>query len=181
MIRDVIPILQTERLILRAFKPTDLDDYAALCASPDVAEFTGGNTRTLIEIWNSMAEASGQWVLRDYGLFAVEHFGRIIGIAGVVYPMDWPEPSIAYSLHPSVWGRGLATDAVCAVRDWAFVERRFDYLASFILPGNARSIRVAEKLGALKEGTVELRGKVVERWVYRRASLDIVSGRPLSA
>jgi RimJ/RimL family protein N-acetyltransferase len=83
-------------------------------------------------------------------------------------PPEWPEPELDYSLDQPFWGRGLATEAARAARDWAFATLDFDRLASFIRPDNARSIRVAEKLGASREGMVDLRGSQAEWWVHRR-------------
>jgi RimJ/RimL family protein N-acetyltransferase len=53
-----------------------------------------------------------------------------------------------------------------AARGWAFATHGFARLASFIRPDNARSIRVAEKLGAVREGMVDLRGSPAECWVH---------------
>ena len=81
--------------------------------------------------------------------------------------MDWPEPELAYSLDQPFWGRGLAGEAARTARDWAFVQLGFSRLASFIMPNNARSIRVAEKLGAVREGMIGLRELQAELWVHR--------------
>lgn len=85
----------------------------------------------------------------------------------MLHPADWPEPELAWGLASAFWGRGLATKAVQAVRDWAFGQFGFARLASFILPENIRSRRVAEKLGAAREGTVTLRGFTADVWVHR--------------
>jgi RimJ/RimL family protein N-acetyltransferase len=113
-----------------------------------------------------MERVLGQWPMRGYGMYAVEVDGRCAGWAGVLYPLEWPEPELSYSLDQPFWGRGLATEAARAVRDWAFATLGFTRLASFIRPDNARSIRVAEKLGAVREGTVELRGFQADWWVH---------------
>ena len=94
--------------------------------------------------------------------------GRFAGWAGVLHPLEWPEPELAYSLDQPILGpwhrhRGGARRArlgLCAAR----LSTR---LASFIRPDNARSMRVAEKLGAVREGMVELRGSQAEWWVHR--------------
>ena len=128
-------------------------------ANPEVRRFlAAGNPLSRAETWALMERALGQWPLRGYGLFAIETDGRCAGWAGVLYPLGWPEPELAYSLDQPFWGRGLATEAAGAARDWAFATHGFARLASFIRPGNARSIRVAQKLGAVREGMVELQG-----------------------
>ena len=84
----------------------------------------------------------------------------------MLHPAEWPEAELSYSLARDFWGRGIATEAVRAARDWAFANRGFSRLASFILPDNARSIRVAEKLGAVRESMVSLRGLEAQWWVH---------------
>src|SRR6185437_7379906 len=113
-----------------------------------------------------MTMAVGQWGLRGYGFFAVEAEGRFAGRIGVLHPLEWPEPELAYALEAPFRGRGLASEAEGAVRDWAFARFGWGRLASFILPANERSAGVAARLGAVKQGTVELRGFVAARWVH---------------
>ncbi len=164
-----IPSLRTDRLVLRAFRAADIDAWSAMEADPEVRRYRGNNPRTREQAWAAMETGLGQWALRGYGPFALElaKDGRFVGAAGVNYPAEWPEPEIAYSLAREFWGQGLAAEAARAVREWAFARHGFTRLASFILPGNARSIRVAEKLGAIREGMVELRGSQAEWWVHR--------------
>ncbi len=162
-----IPTLRTERLVLRAFRAADLDALAAMGANAEVRRFLGGNLLSRTESWGLMERVLGQWALRGYGLFAVEADGRCAGWTGILHPMEWPEPELAYSLDQPFWGRGLASEAARTARDWAFAQLGFSRLASFIMPNNARSIRVAEKLGAVREGMVGLREFQAELWVHR--------------
>jgi RimJ/RimL family protein N-acetyltransferase len=163
-----IPTLRTERLVLRAFRASDIDAWAAMEADPEVRRYRGNNPRTRAEAWTTMEAALGQWALRGYGLFAIDQASqdRFTGFAGVLHPADWPEAELAYSLARESWGQGFAIESARAARDWAFARHGFARLASFILQDNARSIRVAKKLGAVHEDTVELRGFQAECWVH---------------
>jgi RimJ/RimL family protein N-acetyltransferase len=163
-----IPTLRTERLTLRAFRATDLDALAAMQANPEVRQYLGGNLLSRGETWSLMERILGQWALRGYGMFAVEVGEHCAGWAGVLHPLEWPEPELAYSLDQPFWGRGIATEAVRAAREWAFMRLDFARLASFIMPANKRSARVAEKLGAVRDGTTTIRGIPVDWWVHRR-------------
>lgn len=164
-----IPELRTERLLLRGFRAGDLDDYAPLRAEPEVARFVGGPL-SREEVWDRMAVMVGQWSLRGYGVFAIAEraSGRVVGHCGILHPADWPEPEIAYTVGPAHWGRGYAAEAARATRAYAFDAYAFPRLVSFIRPDNARSIRVAEKLGAVRGGPVRLRGFDAETWVHAR-------------
>jgi len=163
-----IPTLHTDRLMLRAFRATDLEAVAAMQANPEVRRFLGGNLLSRAESWSLMERVLGQWALRGYGMFAVEVEGRCAGWAGVLHPLEWPEPELAYSLDQPFWGRGIATEAVRAARAWAFARLDVTRLASFIMPENARSARVAQKLGAVRDGTTTIRGFAVDWWVHRK-------------
>lgn len=170
-----IPTLHAARLMLRAFRAADLDGLAAMNADPDVRHFLyAGRAPTREECWMQMAFAIGQWGLRGYGLFAVEVDGRFAGRIGVLHPPEWPEPELAYALNAPYRGQGLATEAVAVVRDWAFAQFGFARMASFILPANVRSAGVAARLGAVKEGTIELRGFVADWWVHRPPGAGVV-------
>jgi RimJ/RimL family protein N-acetyltransferase len=163
-----IPTLRTRRLVLRAFRAADIDAWAAMEADPEVRRYRGNNPRTRGEAWTAAQSGLGQWALRGYGPFVLESAtdGSFVGYAGVNHPADWPEAELAYSLERNSWGHGFAVEATAAVRDWAFAKHGFARLASFILPDNARSIRVVEKLGAIREQTVELRGSQADCWVH---------------
>lgn len=162
-----IPTLRTPRLVLRAIRAADLDAFAALNADPAFRRYLGdGRVLSRDESWAAMESALGQWALRAYGLWVVEADGMFLGRAGILHPADWPEPELAWGLAPAAWGRGFATEAARAARDWAFAEAGLPSLASFILPSNAASQRVAARLGAVRDGTVLIRGLVAERWVH---------------
>ena len=171
-----IPTLQTERLVLRAFRAADWDRFAMMECNPEVRRYRGGNLLSREEAWTSMQILLGQWALRGYGVFALAErsSGRFVGFAGVLHPADWPEPELAYALDEAFWGQGYAVEAAAAARDWAFSHCDMERLASFILPDNTRSVRVAQTLGAVREGTVALRGFVAEWWVHRRPGVGVV-------
>jgi RimJ/RimL family protein N-acetyltransferase len=165
-----IPTLHTARLLLRAFRAADIDAWAAMEADPEVRRYRGNDPRSRAQAWVVMETSIGQWALRGYGVFAVERVadGCFVGIAGILHPADWPEPELSYSLAQAAWGNGFASEAAAAARDWAFHHHGFARLASFILPENTRSVRVAQKLGATRDGSVKLRGFEAEWWVHRR-------------
>ena len=72
-----------------------------------------------------------------------------LGVAGLVMQSVDGEalPEIGYLLHHPWWKKGLATEAACAVRDWAYEVRRYTRLVSLIRPVNSPSRRVAERVG----------------------------------
>ena len=166
--RFEVPTLTTARLLLRAFHGADADAFAAMNADAEFRRFLGdGRVLSADESWGQMAWTLGQWALRGYGMFAVESDGRLVGRVGVLHPAGWPEPELAWGIAPAFWGQGLAVEAAAAARDWAFATCGFQELASFILQENARSVRVAEKLGAVHAGDITVLGLNAQRWVHR--------------
>ena len=169
-----IPTLRTGRLTLRAFRAADLDALATMQANPEVRRFLGGNLLTRAEAWSSMERNLGQWALRGYGMFAVDVDGHCAGWAGVLHPLEWPEPELAYSLdHRS--GGAASPPKRSARRAIGPSRGSMVRLASFIMPDNVRSARVAEKLGAMRDGTTTIRSFAVDWWVHRRAQ-EITKG-----
>jgi RimJ/RimL family protein N-acetyltransferase len=69
------------------------------------------------------------------------------------------EIEVGYLLGRDYWGRGYATEAATAVRDWAFANLDLERLIALILPGNERSAAVARKLGMKPEDKIEIFGK----------------------
>lgn len=157
----MIPELETKRLRLRAFRNEDLDAYAAMCADPDVMRYLGtGATLSRSEAWRSMASFLGHWALRGYGMWALEEkaTGALVGRAGFLNPEGWPGFELGWALGREHWGRGLAIEAARRALDFAFTDLDQPRVISLIRPENAPSIRVAERLGEVRAGEIELMG-----------------------
>jgi len=162
-------VLETERLLMRPFREGDIDDYAALSADPEVMRHLSATGEPLSreDAWRQMAMFVGHWQLRGYGVWAVEEraTGRFAGRIGLHYPEGWPDRELGWALGRSFWGRGLATEGARAALGYAFGRLGWRHVISLIRPGNVRSIRVAERLGAVAVGDVPLRG--MRHHVYR--------------
>jgi RimJ/RimL family protein N-acetyltransferase len=156
-------ILETERLTLRPMTAGDLDDLLAIFGDPGVM--------AAFESAPLDRDATGRWLERNlahqrdhgYGLFAVcpKGSGRLIGDCG----LEWLElageqvAELGYDLRRDRWNRGFATEAACAVRDWAFGTLGLPKLVSLVRVGNAASARVAEKAGMTKVAELEREGR----------------------
>ena len=149
--------VETERLILRPWKNEDFEDYAAYFADADLARFVGGQMDRP-KAWRLMACIIGHRVLRGYGFWATEEkeTGDFTGCVGLWFPEGWPEPEMGYWLMPQKWGKGYATEAGAASRDYAYQKLGFTTLVSYIDPANEASKAVARRLGAHLEKTIPL-------------------------
>ncbi|HYP52908.1 MAG TPA: GNAT family N-acetyltransferase [Pyrinomonadaceae bacterium] len=152
--------LETERLILRAWREDDFDTYERMCADPDVMRYIGGKPLSRLEAWRSMAYMVGHWHLRGYGHWAVEEkaSGRFAGRMGFLNPEGWPGFEAGWSLAREFWGRGYATEGARRMLDYAFDEMNREHVISLIHPDNRASINVAEKMGERVEGRAEVLG-----------------------
>jgi RimJ/RimL family protein N-acetyltransferase len=166
-----VPELRTRRLLLRAFRESDLDPLAAMCADPEVMRYLGdGRTLDRADTWRQMAMFMGHWALRGFGMWAVEEqgTGAWVGRVGLFYPEGWPDREVGWALAREHWGRGLATEAARAVLDHVFGTLGWDRVISLIYRENARSVRVAERLGERYEGQVVVRGHPADVYVVTR-------------
>lgn len=156
-----IPRLTTDRLLLRGLAPDDFEAYAAMMANPEVTRHLGeGRPLTRADAWRQMAMITGHWVLRGFGLWAVEEraTGRFLGRIGCQEPEGFPAFEIGYTLAPEAWGKGYAREGAAAALRYAREVLRHPAITSIIRPANAASIRVATSLGAVAGETVEFFG-----------------------
>jgi RimJ/RimL family protein N-acetyltransferase len=158
------PILTTERLWLRELREDDEDALTAMFADPDVMRWIGaGRVLTRGHARRVIARERDHYAARGWGEWAtVERAsGEMAGLCGLIL---WPaiddreELEVAYLLPVPRRGRGLATEAAVAIRDFGRSIVGRDDLVSLIYPDNAASIRVAEKVGMAYEKDVDLDG-----------------------
>ncbi len=151
----MIPVLQTERLTLRAPTWDDFDAYAAFRGS-DRAKLLGGPF-TRAQAFNQLAEIAGHWTLRGYGRWMVadRQTDQPLGIVGLYYPEDWPEPEIAWSVFQAGEGRGIAHEAALTARTYAYDTLGWTTAISLIDPVNTRSVALAKRMGCVDGETYE--------------------------
>ena len=144
--------LTTERLLLRTWKPQDLEPFASLNSDPRVTKYLAKNMTR--EESDAMAgRITGHFTQHGFGLWAVEVIGQqpfigFVGLANATFPAHFtPCVEIGWRLACEHWGRGYATEAARAALHFAFDQLQLDEVVSFTTVSNARSRRVMEKLG----------------------------------
>lgn len=158
------PTLETERLRLRPWRSDDLDVFAGFMASEE-ARFIGGPL-SREDTWRRVAMLIGHWTLRGFGNWVLEEkaSGAFVGYGGLWYPEGWRDRELMWGLLPAFRGRGYATEAAGRARAYAYAELGWTTIVSYIAPTNLPSRAVAERLGATREGSIELRGAVADVW-----------------
>ena len=164
-------VASTERLILRHFHILDADVLSQVFGDPEVMRFGDGvQTKEWIEQWlhACLERYYRTWGFGPYAV--VKKAGHdVIGYCGLFYFPDingQPEVEIGYRLARAAWGKGYATEAVSAVRDFAFKTLTLKRLIAIIDPDNTASIRVAKKIGMRYEQEVMLEGYTHPDHVY---------------
>lgn len=148
------PTLETERLILRGHRMSDLPAREAMTADAANCRFIGG-VQDHAENVNRILRYAGLWVHYSRGPFAVEEkaSGRFIGEIGIadfergLGPDFDGEPEGLWVLAEEAQGKGYATEAMRAAIGWhnrAFGPKR---LVCIIAPENSGSLTVGAKLG----------------------------------
>lgn len=149
------PTIETDRTILRAHRLDDFNAYAEMWADPVITRFIGGRARTREETWIRLLRYTGMWPLIGYGFWAIEEkaTGRLIGEAGFhdlkrdLVPSIDGTPEAGWALIPSTHGKGVATEVVGGIHEWAKGRPGFDRTVCIIDPENGASLAVARKLG----------------------------------
>src|ERR1700730_4436429 len=143
---NCIPVLETERLVLRAPRFEDAKSVAALANDRRIAE----NTRRIPHPY-SRADAvdfitSVNTRTSEVAFLVTLADGTLIGACGLGIT-DGPAPEIGYWLGVPFWGQGFATEAVRAVIDYAFTDLAYEALQAGARVTNPTSRRVLEKCG----------------------------------
>lgn len=169
----MIPTIETDRLILRAPVEADVAPFAAFYAS-DASKYVGGPMPEY-EVWRYVAQVLGHWQLKGFGRWMVDEKGDAtgetgaIGLVGLHAPLDWPEPEVGWML----WGgngKGYATEAALAARQHAYDAVGLTTLISSIAPDNESSMRVARRMGAVKEPADYIHPKYGTMQIWRHPS-----------
>lgn len=145
-------IIETERLILRTWKPEDAEAYFQINQDPKVIECLLG-PMTTEQVNNFITAKNNQMDKYGYTLWATElkETNELIGFVGLNYT-DWeshftPAVEIGWRLGSQYWGKGYTTEDAKSALDFDFNKIALEEIVSFTVPANKRSISVMEKIG----------------------------------
>jgi RimJ/RimL family protein N-acetyltransferase len=149
--------IETQRLKLRQWTERDFGSFALFYADADNARYVGGK-KTSEQAWRHMALQLGHWQLKGFGYWAVEEKNTrdFVGCVGLWQSPGWPEMELGYWLVKAQQGKGYAFEACERCKTYAREVLHARSLVSYIDPANTASIRLAQRLGATYEDTIEL-------------------------
>lgn len=169
------PVVQTRRLVLDGHRREDMDALAAIWADPAVVGPLERAPLTREETWLRLLRHVGSWTLLGFGFWVVRlrTNDRIIGEVGfslferTIEPPLPDLPEAGWVLAAAAHGSGFAQEAMGAALGWADRTLEAPFTTCMIDGGNARSLRLAERLGYLPFGEASYHERAVR--VLRRA------------
>src|SRR6202023_1015883 len=162
------PVIETERLILRQWRGTDVAPNTAMLADPGTARFItvdGKPITSELAGWRNAAVMAGHWALHGAGMFVVEEkqSGKYVGRGGPWFPPGWPGFEVGWGIAREFRGKGYAVEAARASIDWSFATFELERIIHCIDRENVASQAVARRLGAENQGeTIDLFGHVAD-------------------
>ncbi len=155
MFGALVPMVMTERFILRAPRLADFPACVAI-ACGERGQFIGG-PMSREDAWNEFSKMCAGWLLHGHGGWVIEDpvTFKVLGFVVLGLEPGDHEVELGYALTKSAEGKGVASEAALAARDWAERELGLTGLVSYVDPKNTRSIRMVEGLGATRDEQAE--------------------------
>ena len=150
-----VPVLTTRRLVLREPEASDAPQVLVFRGDPDVQRFNDEPLRDVAEAEmfieflreESAADSRRHWAIVSEGI--------VIGLIGLhTWQQHHRRAELGYDLATPYWGRGLATEAARAVIDYGFGAMALHRIQAHTIADNHRSVRLLERLGFRREGTM---------------------------
>ncbi len=169
-----LPILQGERCLLRALVPGDAPSLRRHADDPEVARnlfegFPSPYPLAAAEAWCGHEANSGRF---GY-VWGIVVDGAVVGCAGLVPATGWMRcnAEAGYWIGREFWRRGIASDALRQVVDWAFAAQpELTRITAHIFAANDGSQAVARKCGLVREGVLRRSaikdGQVIDRVLW---------------
>lgn len=148
--------IETDRLILRAWKDEDALPYLTINQDRKVTEFLPGSL-TVDQVNDFISRMAIHQEKFGYSLLAAEEkkSGELLGFIGLNYT-DFPAPfkpavEVGWRLGSQYWGKGYATEGAKAILNYGFTKCGLGEIVSFTVPTNLKSIGVMERIGLKRE------------------------------
>lgn len=157
------PQLQTERLKLRCLTPADAVELFAIHSDHETMQWFGVDPMTHLEQAQKLIQTFAEWRTQAnpgtrWGLERLAD-GRLIGTCGLFkWQRDWRKCMLGYELSRAAVGQGYMEEALRAVLPWGMREMGLNRIEAQIHPDNLPSIRLAERLHFVAEGTLREAG-----------------------
>lgn len=144
-----IPLIETERLVLRAMLKEDAPLLFGYFQDHENSRYWFTPDRTLADASARIVHVKNGWKQDGFGDWAVQDRAnnKFIGFVGLHHITGMAEVNLGYLLARSVWGRGYATEACLAALNFGFNSAGLKRIVGVTHPENHASVRVLEKIG----------------------------------
>lgn len=143
-------MVETDRLLLRKFKASDVKDYHRILKNKAVYEWLGkGTEKTEEQVKKIIDYDLAHWENHGLGTWAVvlKESNTLIGHCGFGMIKELNQYELLYAFSPEYWGKGYATEAGVASLEWLKNHTSIQSIIALSYLNNQRSIHVIEKLG----------------------------------
>ncbi len=177
MAPETHPVMETERLIARLYRPEDADAVYAIYSNPEVWRWLGEYApHTSVDqslAWiNRLLARAPEW--DPLGVWAVVRRAddQLIGTVLVLPLEGGPDVEIGYHYGSDFWGHGYATEMARAALAYGFTNTDRDELVGVAFAENTASRGVLEKIGMKLLGEREHFGHPMMHYRVRRPEAD---------
>jgi ribosomal-protein-alanine N-acetyltransferase len=156
-----LPVIRTQRLLLRPWTLDDVDGLHALWTTPEVRRYLWDDVVITREVAQQLVDSHlasadragiGYWAL--HVIPPLSPVGAPIGgFCGFRFIDDGPEIELVYGLQAEYWGRGFATEASLAAIEYLWRSTGFELVYARTDPPNERSVGVMRRLGMRLQST----------------------------
>jgi [ribosomal protein S5]-alanine N-acetyltransferase len=144
-------LIETNRLILREFQRTDLQELALILADPKVMRFSPSGVNSVEQVQEKIQGFITCYKEFGFGKWAVvlKENNQLLGYCGIaVDQIDGKdEKELGYRIDSRYWGQGLATEVASAAIKYGFEQFNLPYVLGIVERANSASVRVLEKVG----------------------------------
>ena len=172
--------IESTRLLLRTVNDEDWSALHAYYSDAECTKYTTLQPLSEDESRRIVGSISRHWQRKGYGPYVVQEkaTGSVLGLVGLWFPKEWPEPEIKWALSRIHWGKGYAAEAARAVQAMAARHMPELHLISLIHCENQASIRLATAVGATLEREMEFRGGIYRVYRHPQEASANRSGAP---
>jgi RimJ/RimL family protein N-acetyltransferase len=173
--------LRTPRVLLRQWKDSDIDAWAAMNADPEVRRFFPA----VLNRAEAQAEADrirASITQRGWGMWALEipgvhPFSGFVGLSLPGYEAPWmPAVEIGWRLAPATWHQGYATEGATAALAFAFTHLELPQIVAMSVTTNTPSHSVMERIGMVRDEAADFdHPRVPTDWPLKRHILHRIT------
>jgi ribosomal-protein-alanine N-acetyltransferase len=153
---QIFPTLETERLVLREIVPSDAEDIYSIFSDEETMQYWSCRPYSSVDQASRLIESIAKQIQESTGIhwaITLRGEGRLIGKCGY---NEWRKAhrrgDISYIVAREQWGKGVVSEALCAVLNYGFDHLNLHSIEAGVTPGNDASMRMLKRLGFCLEG-----------------------------